>query len=174
MEKCNSKELYEQHRNRLLSLIQSKVQDSQNAEDILHDSFVKLETCCQNECECEQPKSYLFKIAMNTVMDFFKRNKKKKSIENSIEPNSSNTSDKREDNSMACDLYECIYQNLNRMTPENREAYILVDIEEIPQKEVAERMGIPFSTLKSRVQRTRKALKKEIEHCCQNPQIDCI
>lgn len=172
MEKCNTEELYLLHRQRLLSLIQSKVEDAQKAEDLLHDSFVKLETCCTNGCECEKPRSYLFRTALNIVFDYIKR-RKKQSIRFSNDPITAiqKTKDQNVD---YCDIIPCITSLLDETSEENREAFKQVDLFQIPQVQVAKEMGIPLPTLKSRVQRTRKYLSTRLTECCPEYQENCL
>lgn len=166
MAKCNTEDLYAQHRERLLSLIQSKVEDSQKAEDLLHDSFIKLQTCCDQNCECEKPKSYLFRLTLNTVYDYFKKKLKVKSSFEMELPSNLKTEEAALNAKENCDLYACIVNFLKETSQENRDAFTKVDIEQIPQVQVAEALNIPLPTLKSRVQRTRKFLKNKIEICC--------
>ncbi len=166
MKQCNTEELYGQYRERLLSLIKSKVHDSQEAEDLLHDSFVKLQTCCDNNCECASPKSYLFRSVLNTVFDFFKKKKKEKLSFEEIMA-SKKWNDPIESNCDAeCDLISCLNGFLKETSEENRIAYEMVDLNQNAQVQVADELGIPLPTLKSRVQRTRKFLKEKLATCC--------
>jgi len=173
MEKCNTEELYLLHRQRLLSLIQSKVEDSQKAEDLLHDSFVKLETCCANGCECEKPRSYLFRTALNIVFDYIKR-RKKKATNLTVDMNSYESQLNTNESTESCDLISCINGFLQETSQENRKAFEMVDLLQIPQVIVAEEQGIPLPTLKSRVQRTRKFLSQRLETCCPDYQKKCL
>jgi len=166
MEKCNTEELYLLHRERLLSLIQSKVEDAQKAEDLLHDSFVKMQTCCDNDCECEKPKSYLFRMALNTVFDFFKKRKNEANSTGTLDYIQNKESDL--DASDSCDLVQCINQFLKETSLENQIAFKRVDLQNIPQVTAAAELNIPLPTLKSRVQRTRKFLNEKISTCCPN------
>ena len=175
MKECNTEELYISNRQRLLSLIQSKVQDSQKAEDLLHDSFEKIDTCCANGCVCESPRSYLFRTALNTVMDFFKKRKKENNTEANLELISEGFSEEPQLNeSEKCNLIDCVNELLEDMSEENRQAFTMVDIQQRPQVEVAEELGLSISTLKSRVQRTRKVLKHKLENCCPDFRKNCI
>lgn len=174
MQECNTEELYRLHRNRLLSLIQSKVSDAQQAEDLLHDSFEKLENCCSNGCQCERPKSYLFRMALNVVFDFFKSSKKQRTKLKEIPKRSEEENPAFSKDDTSCDLIKCLDKFLDESSPENKEAFMLVDVQQIPQVEVAETLGIPLSTLKSRVQRTRKYLKNRLQSCCPDTQNHCI
>ncbi len=174
MEKCNTEELYLLHRQRLLSLIHSKVEDAQKAEDLLHDSFIKLQVCCDRECECERPKSYLFRLVLNTVFDYFKRKKKIRPNLKLYESNIKESDKTLEVGKQTCDLMACITKFLNETSKENREAFEKVDLQQIPQVKVAKELNIPLSTLKSRVQRTRKLLKQKINSCCPNYITNCV
>lgn len=174
MKECNTEELYASNRQRLLNLIQSKVHDSQKAEDLLHDSFEKMYTCCDG-CVCESPRSYLFRTAINTVMDFFKLRKKEKNTESNLEfISDEKAAEPPLLDSEKCDLITCINDLLKDMSEENRQAFTLVDIQQRPQVEVAEELGLSISTLKSRVQRTRKVLKQKLENCCPEFRQNCI
>ena len=152
-------------------MIQSKVQDSQKAEDLLHDSFEKIDTCCEKGCVCESPRSYLFRTVLNTVVDFFKKRKK----ENNIELISDEiTEEPRLLDDEKCDLMDCVNYLLKDMSEKNRQAFTMVDIEQRSQVEVAEELRLSISTLKSRVQRTRKVLKQKLENCCPDFRKNCI
>lgn len=171
MEKCNTEEMYHLYRERLLSLIQAKVEDTQKAEDLLHDSFIKLENCCDQDCECNQPRSYLFRLALNVVFDYFKKRKKDRltKIEFTRQIDSSN----KDQSEASCDILKCINQFLTETSAENRIAYEQVDLLQKSQIEVAKSLKIPLPTLKSRVQRTRKYLKAKIENCCPDNKTKC-
>jgi RNA polymerase sigma-70 factor (ECF subfamily) len=48
-----------------------------------------------------------------------------------------------------------------------REALTLTELEGLTQKQAAEMLGIPLSTMKSRVQRGRERLREIFEACCE-------
>jgi len=159
---CNTEFEYKKYKNRLLSFIQSRIQNEDESKDILQETFMQFEECCQKGCECDYPKSYLFKMALNTIADFFKKKGKDREMKQSINKPSEVFEEYTE---FPCNVYECTYQFLSKLSTENQEAFIKSDIENIPQKQIAEELGIPLSTLKSRVQRTRSYLKQEFETC---------
>jgi RNA polymerase sigma-70 factor (ECF subfamily) len=159
---CNTETAYKKNKERLLSLIQSRIQNEEESKDVLQETFLQFEECCQKGCQCDYPKSYLFKIALNTIADFFKRKKKQKEMKQSINKPIDFFEEYVE---FPCDVYECTYQFLSKLSVENQTAFIKSDIENIPQKKIAQELGIPISTLKSRVQRTRNYLKNEFEEC---------
>lgn len=174
MKECNTEELYTSNHQRLLSLIQSKVHDNQKAEDLLHDSFEKMHACCEG-CVCESPRSYLFRTALNTVMDFFKKRKKENNTKANLKLISDDLTEEPQLNEgEKCNLIKCVNEMLKDMSEENRQAFTMVDIQQRPQVEVAKELGLSISTLKSRVQRTRKVLRQKLENCCPDFKKKCI
>lgn len=159
---CNTEKQYQQNKEKLLALINSKVRNKEDSEDILQETFIQFEECCQKKCECDYPKSYLFKMALNNISDFFRGKKRKNNLEQNLEKKLEVLEKPHE---FPCDVYQCTYQFLSKLSLENQEAFIKSDIENIPQKQIAQDLNLPISTLKSRVQRTRTYLKKEFETC---------
>jgi len=160
---CNTESHYIQQRQNLLSFINSRVQNIDHSEDILQDTFVQFETCCQRGCTCDHPKSYLFKMALNAISDFFKKEKKEKKINEQLAFLQSIKTEAYTE--LPCDVYKCTHQFLSTLSEENRSAFIKSDIEKIPQNQIAAELNIPISTLKSRVQRTRQFLKQKFISC---------
>jgi RNA polymerase sigma-70 factor, ECF subfamily len=55
---------------------------------------------------------------------------------------------------------------MDDLPPEYCEALCLTELEGLSQKEYAERIRIPYSSAKSRVQRSRKLLRDMLLKCC--------
>jgi len=51
---------------------------------------------------------------------------------------------------------------LNDLTLEQRAIVLLADVEEIPYNEIAESLGAPIGTIRSRLHRTHKMLQKKL------------
>jgi RNA polymerase sigma-70 factor (ECF subfamily) len=56
---------------------------------------------------------------------------------------------------------------LSELSPADREAIILCDLERLPQEEYARRKGLSLPGAKSRVQRARKRLRERLTQVCQ-------
>jgi RNA polymerase sigma-70 factor (ECF subfamily) len=52
---------------------------------------------------------------------------------------------------------------LSSLTEEQRELIRMADVEQIPYNEIAEKLGRPVGTIRSRLHRTHKQLRREIE-----------
>jgi RNA polymerase sigma-70 factor (ECF subfamily) len=64
-------------------------------------------------------------------------------------------------------LAACLPRVLSELSPEDREAITLCDLERLPQEEYARRKGLSLPGAKSRVQRARKRLREQLTQVCQ-------
>ncbi len=64
-------------------------------------------------------------------------------------------------------LAVCLPRVLSELSPEDREAITLCDLEGLPQDEYARRKGLSLPGAKSRVQRARKRLRERLTQGCQ-------
>ena len=162
---CDTDQMYRLHHKKLLALIRSRVHNWQDAQDIVQDTFLKFELCCKKKCHCDAPKSYLFRMGLNATNDFFNEKKREQKIlttwENPIKTETVTPE-------FPCEVFSCTYRVLSQVSPANRNAFIQSEIEGKPQKQIAEALGLPYSTLKSRIQRTRKTLKTAFKNCLNN------
>lgn len=60
-------------------------------------------------------------------------------------------------------LSEPLQAALESLSPEQRELIQLADVEQVPYQEIAERLGAPVGTIRSRLHRTHKALRAKLE-----------
>ncbi|HLO99783.1 MAG TPA: RNA polymerase sigma factor [Fimbriimonas sp.] len=58
---------------------------------------------------------------------------------------------------------EPMEQALASLSPDQRELILLADVEQVPYAEIAERLGTPVGTVRSRLHRTHKALRIKLE-----------
>lgn len=70
------------------------------------------------------------------------------------------------------ELSGCVQPFLHLLPPHYQEALELTELQGLPQAEVARRLALPPSTVKSRVQRGRRKLRDLLLECCEI-QADC-
>lgn len=58
---------------------------------------------------------------------------------------------------------EPLQQALESLTPDQRELIELADVQQVPYNEIAEMLGAPVGTIRSRLHRTHKALRVKLE-----------
>lgn len=60
-------------------------------------------------------------------------------------------------------LEDIVKRSIQKLEPEFREALVLADVEDMPYDEIAQIMGVPVGTVKSRIHRARAQLKSLVE-----------
>jgi RNA polymerase sigma-70 factor (ECF subfamily) len=153
---CEPQSLYQLFRQRIYGLILKRVRQKDLAEEMTSEAFYRICNCKADGKECNNPKAYLYQVAMNLLTDYYK--KKKNQFELS-EDNSETIADDTDAGNLNTEVSMCLLLLIGQLPEKYKEAIYLADIEEIPQIEMARRLGISFSGAKSRVQRGRQQLK---------------
>lgn len=146
----------------LRAFIQNKTRNSADTDDILQDVFIKIIHNLDKVNRSENLRLYLYGIVRNTVYDYFK---KQKAIPDSTDEADVFTEDEAQDlNTRVAEC--CIKPFINKLPDHYREALLISEIQDVSQKELAEKLGISYSGAKSRVQRGKEKLKGLLLECC--------
>ncbi|MBM7604300.1 RNA polymerase sigma-70 factor (ECF subfamily) [Metabacillus crassostreae] len=161
--------IWSQFNDSLFRFISGKVATTQDAEDILQNVFIKIHTQLSSVKDEEKIQAWIFKVARNEIVDFYK--KREKDIREN--PNALLEFSRNTDNSTLDydeNLNQLVSSWLLEMTeslPNHyKEALLYTDFYNHTQKELAEKLGISLSGAKSRVQRGRAKLKDILLECC--------
>ncbi|MEM9932204.1 MAG: sigma-70 family RNA polymerase sigma factor [Bacteroidota bacterium] len=150
-------EWYRQFGPSLQAFLTQKV--GEEAEDILHELFEKLHHKEAQLHQVKDARKWLHTAAKRAAIDHFRKqttaaNRKAKRFQ--VESLSS-------DHKVA----NCLYSFIPTLSKREQDLLLAVDIAGIGQKELAEEEGIPYSSMKSQVQRARKKLRKTFESNCE-------
>jgi RNA polymerase sigma-70 factor, ECF subfamily len=154
--------LWKDFESRLRSFINSKVPDKVVTEDILQDLFIKIHLKIGTLKDESKLKPWLYQIARNMIMDYYRSNKSAYHPPVLIAEQAMEETD----NKVMDEAMHDMISMMNDLPPEYCEALCLTELDGLSQKEYAERIGIPYSSAKSRVQRSRKLLKDMLLKCC--------
>ena len=144
-------QLYQQ----LKKFVLRRVKNLQDAQDIVQDVFMRAQLKSHQLKEKEKFTAWMYTLTRNSITDFYRE--RKKIIERDLIPDSD---DYNEFNHC---ISGCLGQQVAALPPVYREAFELADMKALPQKELAVRLGISYSGVKSRVQRARQMLKEKLE-----------
>ena len=144
-------ELYERYSGRLYSFFLAKLwQNKEKAEDFVHDLFLKLIQKPEIFDVNRSFKTWVFTVAYNMCKNEYRRKEKKKEI---LEEHQK-SNDYREDNVLdkveGVFFKESLEKQLNKITKEHREVFVLKTIQGLKNREIAEILGISLGTVKSR------------------------
>ena len=163
------REIWENFDKQLRGYICAKMNNNNECLDVLQDVYLKIIKNIDKISAIENMPSYLNRLASNAVADHYRQRSKKPvlspdDVNNLVIIDEVNGEDEEVKN---CCL-QCLEPGIDTLPEKYKEAFILSEIEGIPQKEVAEKLGITLSGAKSRVQRAREKLREEVLKCCYN------
>lgn len=151
--------IWDKHKSYLFNFIKKRVNSAEDGEDILHEVALKFHIAL-NEKEIQNHKAWLFQVARNTIVDYYRTvSKNPESTQTEI----SDTRESHANNTCVCDLTGFVIQHY--LPEKYSKALFMADIENIPQKEIANTLNLSHSAAKSRIQRARKLLKERVENC---------
>ena len=149
--------LWLKYKSGLTYYIFKKVKNEEIANDLSHEVLMKIYNSCCSSVNIKNVKSWMFQIAHNTTIDYLKKQSK---FSDNVPENYDNYD---------YDVYQeanDIIKPLIQLLPEKYATPLqLSDIEELKQKEVAQKLNLSLTATKSRIQRARNLLKDKIIEC---------
>lgn len=143
----------------LMTFICKKVNHADYCQDILQEVYLKILTNREKISNAQNIRSYVFRMAANVVMDYFRQTARQRTKEQ-VFPVEGEAS--KENNR----LVDIVKPMIDALPPIYRRALILSELEGLTQPQLAHALGISLSAAKSRVQRARRKLRDEILACC--------
>jgi RNA polymerase sigma-70 factor (ECF subfamily) len=142
---------------------------AEDAEDLTQEVFIKLYQTLESFNAAQGSFStWLHRVARNHLVDHYRRTKKDRmtgSIEDDLEtmaekpgPGAGPTGQVE-----ARERRELIQRALDRLSPDLREAVVLRDLQDLDYLEIAQVLGVPEGTVKSRINRGRLELARVIK-----------
>jgi RNA polymerase sigma factor (sigma-70 family) len=146
---------------RLRNFIRKRVADSSEAEDILQDVFYELVEASRMMRPIEQVSAWLFRVARNKIIDFFRKKRPEATINEPVAAAEDSESLTLEDLLPSSDegpeaafarsvLLEEMEEALQELPEEQREVFVAHELEGLSFKEIAARTGVGVNTLLSR------------------------
>ena len=163
-------------KDRLLGFIRNRVSSLEEAEDILQDVFYQFIAGYDTIESLDRVTSWLFSVARNKIIDRYRRDSSRPkkadfgaktasqdegplSLQD-ILPDLGNTP---EDAYLREVMWEAIIDALDELPQEQREIFILNEIEDRSFREIAETMGVSINTLLSRKRYAILSLRKKLQ-----------
>ncbi|MCX6353106.1 MAG: RNA polymerase sigma factor [Bacteroidetes bacterium] len=165
-----------QQRSRLLDFIRRRVKDEDDAEDILQDVFYQLTETVRLMEPIEQVANWLFRVARNKVIDWYRKKKPEYAssfnfskgeddemgMNEVLEILSSDASEAPDETYTRALVWEQLATALEALPKEQRDVFIMHELEDRSFKEIAEQTGVTINTLISRKHYAVKFLREEL------------
>ena len=160
-------EIYLEHYKMVFNLALQYVQNTEDAEEITQDVFVKIFDNLNSFKKQSSLKTWIYRMAINQSLDFIKaKNAQKRSFLSSIfnindsnfkfKPSNFNHPGIELEQKEAC---QKIFEAINQLSDNQKTALILLKIENKSQAETAEIMNLKVKALESLFQRAKNNLE---------------
>lgn len=159
----NTEAIWQDFSARLRGYIGSRVENADDAEDILQDVFYKIHSGIGGLDDSSRLGSWVYRITQNRIVDYYRRRASRRTVD--TEPgDSAAVPPETGDDEPNLDAW--MRGAIQELPDKYREAITLTEIDGLTQAELAERVGISLSGAKSRVQRGRAMIKDMLLACC--------
>ena len=160
-------QIVQQHRRRVFNVAYKFVGKHDEAEDLTQDIFLKLFKSLDTFDRRANFQTWLISVSRNLCIDHYRSVRKERETINrdvdasDLSPVSHDTAaDTRLEQR---DRVVLLRQALDRLAPTLRTAVMLRDIQELSYQEIADRLRLPEGTVKSRINRGRTELARQIQ-----------
>jgi RNA polymerase sigma-70 factor (ECF subfamily) len=146
----------------LRRFVRRRVGDPHEAEDIVQDTLTKLAEQLRKAPITGPLHAWVLRVARNAIVDHYRaRGRVDTAVVGDVAADDPGPPpvDK-------AGLLASFRAFIHELPAEQREAVLLTEYEGLTQVELAARLGVPVSTVKSRVQRGRKRLEQALRDCC--------
>jgi RNA polymerase sigma-70 factor (ECF subfamily) len=155
------------YRTRLLNFINRMVRDRDRAEELVQETFLRVHRHGERFDQTRKFSTWIYTIAGNLARNDLRRRRRSPIVSfDTVSPTGEVTdwTDLAEDQSPRPDeaqvsrsMMELIEKTVMRLSPIHRRVFILREIEDRTYEEIAEEVGCDLGTVKSRLNRARRA-----------------
>jgi RNA polymerase sigma-70 factor (ECF subfamily) len=151
-------QLVNQYSTRVSTIIYQMLGSPNDVNDLTQETFIKAYRNIKYFREDSQFFTWLYRITVNTVWDFLRRQKHRKTIPlENIAPVPDNS---RKENK---ELKELLHDEIQNLPESYRTVLILKDIEGLSYKEICSVLNCRIGTVESRLFRAREFLREKLE-----------
>lgn len=143
--------------------IRQLTSDKDQIDEVTQEALLKIHKSINTLQNEEKLGSWIKRIVYTTLMDYHRKNKLKVQFDILDDTLDEAVVEENEGNS---ELMLCILFLLKDLPAEERELLEMVELKGISQTEYAKAHNMSISTVKSRVQRAKQKLKKQITSTC--------
>ena len=156
----NLENIWQDYSASLKGFLYSRVSNDADIEDLLQEVLIKTHQNLDTVASSEKIKPWLFQLTNNTINDYYRKKGRARDV------SASDLWYAEDDVVVEQALAQCVEPFIRALPKKSADLLLAIDIEGQSQKEYAEKAGISYSTLKSRVQRARAKLRTLFDECC--------
>jgi RNA polymerase sigma-70 factor, ECF subfamily len=163
-------ELLQTHNRKIYNLCYRFTGRAAEAEDLAQEVFIKVfQTLTTYDAAQGAFSTWLNRVARNHLVDHYRRTHKDRLTSSLDDEETGGLENKSSGEAPPSahvetrERHEMLQAALNRLSPDMREAVVLRDFQDLDYDEIAEVLGVPEGTVKSRINRGRLELAKVIK-----------
>lgn len=150
-------DLWEQYKSAIQAYLQKRLSDTEQVNDLSQEVLLKVYSSCCSNREIQNVRSWLFQISHNAMIDHLKDSQKRNSMQLEKQGNESTDT--------VVDLSQYVDALIDCLPSDYAVPLRMADLENMEQKDIAQKLGLGLSATKSRIQRGRIKLREQILEC---------
>lgn len=160
--------LYEKYRKLMFAEAKGVLKDDYLAEDIVHDSFVKIakNICNIGEADTKETKNFIMVITRNTALDAYRKRAKSIKQEISVDENEDSDifiSNEGKDLSDVVCTENPVLRIIRELPEKYKEVFLLKYVNGYENKEIADVLNISEEAVRQRISRGRNIIESKLE-----------
>jgi len=163
-------EIIKMYQQKVCNTIFFMIKNENAVEDLAQEVFIKVYKNIAKFNEASSLYTWIYRITMNTCIDYIKKEKKIIYMNTYLETEDGNVEKQFEDETQRVDAIvenkikrESLLKAIKSLPAEQRALIILRDINQFKYMEIAEMLNLNLGTVKSKISRARIALKQYLE-----------
>lgn len=148
----------------LRNFIKRRINNDQDVEDVLQNVFVKIYNNIDNLDKLNNIHAWVYTVTRNTIIDYYRIQRADSKLGELSEDIA--IYENLEEETVINEISQCLIAMIQFLPEKYKQALILTEINNLSQKELADKIGLSVSGAKSRVQRARVLLKEAFLSCC--------
>lgn len=154
--------LYDEHASVLHTFARRLVGDADAAKDLVHEVFVTLPKAIQRYQGAASLRTFLISIAVNHARHHVRAAARRRAASERMAREPSGASGSPEQAIMQEHLARALNHALDTLPVEQRVAFVLCEVEERTSREVADIVGVPEATVRTRLFHAKRKLREEL------------
>jgi RNA polymerase sigma-70 factor (ECF subfamily) len=149
----------------LRAFVRKRAPAGVDADDVAQEVFLRLSRHRASVADAKDIEAWIFRVARSALTDAWRSARRRALRDADVDPDvlaeeADQSSDER------AEISRCVRPFIEGLAPSYRRALQLTTVDGLTQEEAARREGVSLSGMKSRVQRARATVLREIQHCC--------
>ena len=156
-------EVYDEHHRAVRAFAWRLLGDEMAAEDLVHDVFVALPKAVRNFRGACSLRTFLISVAANHARHRVRSARRRRAMTDRLsrEPLTAGTTPEHE--ARRTELAAAVMRAMETLSDDHRLAFVLCEVEQRSSREVAQILGVPDATVRTRCHHAKKKLRAALE-----------